>query len=111
LGIRLPIIVAGDDPGGDLRAVLAQRATRAGAVRSRCKVLVCPVKICDFETISYTDPETAYADEGRHDLVLGPLCPSGDRPSTSRCVTASDYRSRRPAPALALTPQSTRAAR
>jgi acetyl esterase len=54
-GARLPLIVAGDSAGGNLSAVMAQRA-RAGGPAIALQVLVYPVTDCDLESTSYRDP-------------------------------------------------------
>jgi acetyl esterase len=56
LGSRMPLIVAGDSAGGNLAAVLAQRAANDGLPLA-LQVLVYPVLGADFETPSYVDPE------------------------------------------------------
>jgi acetyl esterase len=57
----VPLIVAGDSAGGNLAAIMAQRAKAAASsgVDSPAialQVLVYPVTDCDLETTSYTDP-------------------------------------------------------
>lgn len=56
-GSRVPLIVAGDSAGGNLAAVLAQRAERDGGPAIALQVLIYPVTDSDTETDSYTDPE------------------------------------------------------
>ncbi len=56
LGKRVPLIAAGDSAGGNLAAVLAQKARQAGP-RLLMQVLVYPVTDCDFANATYTDPE------------------------------------------------------
>lgn len=51
-----PLIVAGDSAGGNLSAVMAQRAKAAGGPRIALQVLVYPVTDCDLESTSYRDP-------------------------------------------------------
>ena len=51
-----PLIVCGDSAGGNIAAVLAQRAKAAGGPAIDLQVLVYPVTDADFETESYTDP-------------------------------------------------------
>ena len=58
LGARLPLIVAGDSAGGNLAAVIAQRA-RHGGPELALQVLVYPVIAADFDTATYTDPANA----------------------------------------------------
>jgi acetyl esterase len=50
-----PLIVAGDSAGGNLSAVMAQRARGAGPAIA-LQVLIYPVTDCDLETTSYRDP-------------------------------------------------------
>jgi acetyl esterase len=56
-GRRVPIVVAGDSAGGNLSAVMAQRAKAAGGPPILLQVLVYPVTDCDLETTSYLDPD------------------------------------------------------
>lgn len=51
-----PLIVAGDSAGGNLSAIMAQRAKAAGGPRIALQVLVYPVTDCDLESTSYRDP-------------------------------------------------------
>jgi acetyl esterase len=51
----VPLIVAGDNAGGNLAAVVALRARFAGPPVA-LQILVCPVTDCDFGTTSYADP-------------------------------------------------------
>jgi acetyl esterase len=51
-----PLILAGDSAGGNLSAVIAQRARVAGAPKLALQVLVYPVADCDLDRPSYTDP-------------------------------------------------------
>ena len=55
-GGTVPLIVAGDSAGGNLAAIMAQRAKAAGGPAIALQVLVYPVTDCDLETTSYTDP-------------------------------------------------------
>jgi acetyl esterase len=55
-GTRVPLIVAGDSAGGNLAAVVSQKA-RANGPRISQQVLVYPVTDCDLDNGSYTDPE------------------------------------------------------
>ena len=55
-GAGAPLIVAGDSAGGNLSAVMAQRAKAAGGPEIALQVLIYPVTDCDLETISYRDP-------------------------------------------------------
>ncbi len=52
---EVPLIVAGDSAGGNLAAVVSQRAREAGP-QIALQVLVYPVTDCDFDTASYVDP-------------------------------------------------------
>jgi acetyl esterase/lipase len=51
-----PLIVAGDSAGGNLAAIMAQRAKAAGGPAIAAQVLVYPVTDCDLDTTSYRDP-------------------------------------------------------
>jgi acetyl esterase len=55
-GGPVPLVVAGDSAGGNLSAVMAQRARAAGGPVIALQVLVYPVTDCDLETTSYRDP-------------------------------------------------------
>lgn len=55
-GASLPLIVAGDSAGGNLAAVVAQRAARAGHPELALQVLLYPVLQPDLDTPGYTDP-------------------------------------------------------
>ncbi len=55
-GPGAPLIVAGDSAGGNLSAVMTQRARAAGGPPIALQVLVYPVTDCDLETTSYRDP-------------------------------------------------------
>ncbi|GAA1851886.1 alpha/beta hydrolase [Pseudonocardia ailaonensis] len=52
-----PLVVAGDSAGGNLAAVVAQRATAEGGPRIDLQVLVYPVTDCDTNTATYVDPD------------------------------------------------------
>ena len=56
-GAPVPLIVAGDSAGGNLAAIMAQRAKAAGGPAIALQVLVYPVTDCDLDTTSYLDPE------------------------------------------------------
>jgi acetyl esterase len=51
-----PLVVMGDSAGGNLAAIVAQRA-RDGGPRIAAQVLVYPVTDCDLDNASYRDPE------------------------------------------------------
>jgi acetyl esterase len=53
----LPIVVAGDSAGGNLSAVVAQRARDENGPAIALQVLVYPVTDCDLDRDSYLDPE------------------------------------------------------
>jgi len=55
-GEPVPLIVAGDSAGGNLAAVVAQRAVAASGPAIALQVLAYPVTDCDLDTTSYTDP-------------------------------------------------------
>jgi acetyl esterase len=54
-GPQAPLIVAGDSAGGNLAAVVAQRA-RGGDIPIALQLLIYPVVDCDLERPSYVDP-------------------------------------------------------
>jgi len=56
-GSRVPLIVAGDSAGGNLSAVVAQRARAEGGPDISLQVLIYPVTDADLDNASYTDPE------------------------------------------------------
>jgi acetyl esterase len=51
-----PLVVAGDSAGGNITAVLTQRAKAAGGPAIDLQVLVYPVTDADVDNESYTDP-------------------------------------------------------
>jgi acetyl esterase len=53
----VPLIVAGDSAGGNLAAVVAQRARDRGGPQIALQVLIYPVTDADFDRPSYTDPD------------------------------------------------------
>src|SRR5690348_4794630 len=55
-GGPVPLIVAGDSAGGNLAAVMTQRARTAEEPRIAAQVLAYPVTDCDLDTSSYRDP-------------------------------------------------------
>jgi acetyl esterase len=55
-GSRVPLIVAGDSAGGNLAAIVAQRAGREGGPSISLQVLVYPVTDADVDNASYRDP-------------------------------------------------------
>lgn len=55
-GRRVPLIVAGDSAGGNLAAVIAQRAKREGSPQLSLQVLVYPVTDGAMDTRSHSDP-------------------------------------------------------
>jgi acetyl esterase/lipase len=56
---RLPLVVAGDSAGGNLAAIVAQRARAAGGPDIAQQVLIYPVTDADVDNASYTDPSNA----------------------------------------------------
>ena len=54
------IAVGGDSSGGNLSAVLAQRARDRGGPKVAAQVLIYPVTDCNFDTDSYRDAATGY---------------------------------------------------
>lgn len=57
VGKRVPLVVAGDSAGGNIAAILAQRAAAQGGPSIARQVLIYPVADCDFDRASYVDPE------------------------------------------------------
>ncbi|MEV1292781.1 alpha/beta hydrolase [Pseudonocardia sp. NPDC049635] len=55
-GLQLPLIVAGDSAGGNLAAIMAQRAKAEGGPEISLQVLIYPVTDADVDNVSYTDP-------------------------------------------------------
>jgi acetyl esterase len=55
-GAGVPLIIAGDSAGGNLSAIMAQRAKAVGGPAIALQVLVYPVTDCDLESTSYRDP-------------------------------------------------------
>ena len=55
-GGPVPLIVAGDSAGGNLAAVMTQRAMARGGPSIAVQVLAYPVTDCDLDTTSYVDP-------------------------------------------------------
>ena len=58
-GSRVPLIVAGDSAGGNLAAIVAQRAKAEGGPDLALQVLIYPVTDADVDNPSYTDPANA----------------------------------------------------
>lgn len=56
-GGDVPLIVAGDSAGGNLSAVMAQRARDRNGPAIALQVLIYPVTDADFDRPSYSDPE------------------------------------------------------
>ncbi|MGW4340666.1 alpha/beta hydrolase [Rhodococcus koreensis] len=56
LGGRVPLVAAGDSAGGNLAAIVSQRARTNGPNISQ-QILVYPVTDCDLSKDSYTNPE------------------------------------------------------
>jgi acetyl esterase len=54
-GASVPLIVAGDSAGGNLAAVVSQRASREGGPTISQQVLIYPVTDCDLDTASYLE--------------------------------------------------------
>jgi acetyl esterase len=55
-GARVPLIVAGDSAGGNLSAIVAQRAKAEHGPEISLQVLVYPVTDADLDRACYTDP-------------------------------------------------------
>lgn len=56
-GHPVPLIVMGDSAGGNLSAVVAQRASKSGGPPIDSQVLIYPVTDADLENEAYSDPE------------------------------------------------------
>jgi acetyl esterase len=56
-GQHVPVVVMGDSAGGNLSAVVAQKARDNGGPDLAAQVLVYPVTDADLDTASYTDPD------------------------------------------------------
>jgi acetyl esterase len=56
-GVRVPLIVAGDSAGGNLTAIVTQRAKAAGGPEIALQVLVYPVTDADVDNATYVDPD------------------------------------------------------
>jgi acetyl esterase len=56
-GAGVPLVVMGDSAGGNLSAVVAQKARDAGGPQITSQVLVYPVTDADLDNDTYTDPE------------------------------------------------------
>jgi acetyl esterase len=56
-GSRVPLIVAGDSAGGNLAAIVAQRAKGEGGPEIALQVLVYPVTDADLDNATYVDAE------------------------------------------------------
>ena len=56
-GTVVPLVVMGDSAGGNLSAVVAQKARAAGGPELASQVLVYPVTDADLDNATYTDPE------------------------------------------------------
>ena len=55
-GARVPVLVAGDSAGGNLAAVIAQRAAKEAGPEISLQVLIYPVTDASMDTASYHDP-------------------------------------------------------
>ena len=56
-GGQVPLIVMGDSAGGNLSAIMAQRARREGGPELARQVLIYPVTDADLDNDTYRDPE------------------------------------------------------
>jgi acetyl esterase len=56
-GAGVPLVVMGDSAGGNLSAVVAQKARDAGGPSIASQVLVYPVTDADLDNDTYTDPD------------------------------------------------------
>ena len=82
----MPLIVGGDSAGGNLAAVVAQRARDRDGPHIALQVLVYPVTDADFDRPSYIDPENQLM------LTRDAWCGSG----TTTCPTPRAARSPTP---------------
>jgi acetyl esterase len=57
VGSAVPLVVMGDSAGGNLSAVVAQKARDAGGPDIASQVLVYPVTDADLDNDTYTDPD------------------------------------------------------
>jgi acetyl esterase len=102
-GRRVPIVIAGDSAGGNLTAVMAQRAKAAGGPSILLQVLVYPVTDCDLGTTSYLNPENQLLVD-RPAMIwfwdhYAPVAASREHPDASP-LRANDYRDLPPAAVL-----------
>jgi acetyl esterase len=58
-GSPVPLVVAGDSAGGNLAAIVSQRAVAEGGPTIALQVLIYPVTDADLDTASYADPANA----------------------------------------------------
>ncbi len=58
-GENAKLIVAGDSAGGNLSAIVAQRAVKEGGPQLALQGLIYPVTDADFATATYNDPANA----------------------------------------------------
>src|SRR3954452_19176830 len=56
-GKRVPLVVGGDSAGGNLTAIVTQRAKAEGGPEIALQVLVYPVTDADVDNATYVDPE------------------------------------------------------
>lgn len=56
-GGPVPLVVMGDSAGGNLSAIVAQKARDAGGPELACQVLIYPVTDADLDNGTYSDPE------------------------------------------------------
>jgi acetyl esterase len=56
-GSAVPLVVMGDSAGGNLSAVVAQKARDAGGPEIASQILVYPVTDADLDNDTYTDPD------------------------------------------------------
>jgi acetyl esterase len=55
-GAPVPLLVGGDSAGGNLTAIVAQKARDAGGPALAMQLLVYPVTDCDLDNETYSDP-------------------------------------------------------
>ena len=96
-GDGAPLFVAGDSAGGNLAAVVAVRARDRNGPAIAMQILVYPVTDAGLRpALVHGSGERAVADEGRDDLVLGPLPARRSPPLRARCLAAADNGPRGP---------------
>ena len=107
-GGPVPLIVMGDSAGGNLSAVVAQKARDAGGPELASQVLIYPVTDADLDNGTYTDPENQlmltresmiwfwdhYAPDPASRAEPGRLADPGRRPDRACARDRADRRAR-----------------